>query len=151
FDFIFADSVKENLENVIFDCLYLKKEIVEQDEFDTKGIRNLLNAGHTVAHSIELLSGYTVMHGNAVAMGLYTEADISEKLGICDKDTSGRIKDTRKKAGLYFDIPYAPKDIANACLLDKKNKDSRIVFLLPEKNGKCREVKLSADELSRLL
>lgn len=151
FDFIFACSVKENLEKIIFDCLYLKKEIVEQDEFDTKGIRNFLNAGHTIAHSIELLSGYTVMHGNAVAMGLYTEADISEKLGICDKDTSGRIKDTIKKAGLYFDIPYAPKDIANACLLDKKNKDSRIVFLLPEKNGKCREVKLSADELSRLL
>lgn len=151
FEHIARNRVKENLESIISDCLILKKEIVEQDEFDTTGIRNLLNVGHTIAHAIELLSGYEMMHGNAVAMGVAIEAKLALKLGICDETTAKKIEDTVKKAGLFFDVTYSAGDIANACLLDKKNKDSRIVFLLPEKIGKCREIKLSADELKNLL
>ena len=151
FDYIAENRVKENLESIIFDCLILKKDIVEKDEFDTLGIRNLLNVGHTIAHAVELLSNYTIMHGNAVAMGLFTEAIISEKLGICDAATALTIKEAVKKAGLYFDLSFAASDIAKACLLDKKNKDSRIVFLLPERQGNCREIRLSADELQKLL
>lgn len=151
FDYISKGSVKQNIESVIFDCLVLKKEIVEQDEFDTNGIRNILNAGHTVAHAIELLSGFSIMHGNAVAMGTVIEAKISEKLGFCNKNTVKTIENAVKNSGLYFEIPFSKEDIANACILDKKNKDSRIVFLLPEKIGSCREVKLTADELINLL
>lgn len=151
FDLISKNAVRDNIEKIIFDCLTLKKDIVERDEFDTKGIRNLLNVGHTVGHAIELLSDFSIMHGNAVAMGTVVEAKISHRLGLCDSVTAEVIEKAVNESGLYFEIPFSKDDIANACLIDKKNKDSRIVFLLPEKIGSCREVKLTIDELTKLL
>ena len=151
FDYINSASVKENIENIITDCLTLKKEIVEKDEFDTLGIRNLLNVGHTIAHAIELLSEYSVPHGRAVAMGLVIESKIAVKYGICNKDTAERIENAVRRQGLYFDIKFDKSDIAAACLKDKKNKDSKITFLLPVELGSCREVKLTLTELNSLL
>ena len=151
FESIKNGNIKQNIEKIIFDCLTLKKEIVEQDEFDTKGKRNLLNVGHTIAHSLELLSNYTLPHGNAVATGTVIEARISERLGFCDCKTVKSIENAVKKLNLYFEPPYNRQDIAYSCLLDKKNRDNRIVFLLPESLGNCREIKISADELIKLL
>lgn len=151
FDYITSNSVKENLENIIIDCLTLKKEIVEKDEFDTLGIRNLLNVGHTIAHAIEQLSGYTIPHGNAVAMGLVIESRLAVKYGICQNDTALKIEDAVKRQGLYFDVDFDKKELATACLKDKKNKDSKILFLLPKNLGSCIEVKLTLEELINLL
>ena len=151
FEFIENDLVKDKIEQIITDCLLLKKEIVEEDEFDSKGIRNILNVGHTIGHSIELLSNYSIPHGTAVAKGLVMEARLSEKLGICPKDRADIIEKTVKKAGFDITVPYKKEEISKACLLDKKNKDSRIVFLLPEKSGKCREVALTLCELNKYL
>ena len=151
FDYINSGSVKENLDRVISDCLTLKKEIVEKDEFDTSGIRNILNVGHTVAHAIELLSEYSVPHGRAVAMGLVIEARIAAKYGICTEDTAKKIENAVRRQGLYSDNRFDKSEIAVACLKDKKNKDSKITFLLPSKIGSCMEVKLTLKELIDLL
>ncbi|MCQ2454597.1 MAG: 3-dehydroquinate synthase [Clostridia bacterium] len=150
-DFILNGTVKENLEEIISDCLFLKNDIVKQDEFDKDGIRNTLNAGHTAAHAIEILSHYTVPHGKAVSMGLVIESKIALKLGICDEKTAETIENSVKKCNNFFFVDYDKKDFANACLKDKKNKDSKIVFLLPERLGNCKEVKLDASSLIDLL
>ncbi len=150
-DVIESGKIKQNLSGIIKECLIIKKEIVEQDELDTLGIRNLLNAGHTVAHSTELLSGYTVPHGIAVANGLLSEAKIAEKLGICEKAVAERIKNVLISSRLYEEFNFSKAEIANTCLKDKKNRDSKILFLLPETIGTMKEVKLSSDELLKLL
>ena len=60
---------RECAEEVIERCVSIKRDLVELDERD-EGPRKLLNLGHTVGHAVELLSGYTVTHGSAVAIGM---------------------------------------------------------------------------------
>ena len=54
-------------------CVEIKRDIVEQDEFDL-GVRQYLNFGHTIGHSIEKNSGYEISHGRAVAIGMVLAA-----------------------------------------------------------------------------
>lgn len=84
-DYIEAGTIKSHLDGMIYDCISLKKDIVEQDEFDIKGMRNILNVGHTVAHAIEKLSGYTISHGKAVGTGMIIEAQLANYLGISEQ------------------------------------------------------------------
>ena len=53
-----------------------------KDELDT-GLRQLLNLGHTAGHAFEKLSGYTLSHGSAVAMGIAVMAESCKNAGIC--------------------------------------------------------------------
>ncbi len=151
FEFIENGTVFENLTEIIKHCLLLKKEIVEKDEFDEKGIRNILNAGHTIAHSLEVSSGFTIAHGKAVAFGCLTEAKIANKLNICDEKTVKIIENAVKKCGLYFETDFDKTELAKNCIKDKKNEDSKIIFLLPESIGNIKKVKLSADDIEKLL
>lgn len=151
FSLIEENTVKENIEKIIVSCLKIKKEIVEKDEYDTKGIRNVLNMGHTVGHALEILCEYKIPHGLAVGTGLCKEAEIAEKSGLTDNLTVNKIKAATKKYGLLIKIPYSPSDLICAMLSDKKNTDSKITFLLPENNGKIKEIKLSESELIDLL
>ncbi len=150
-DHIKKGTLFDNLSHIIKECITLKRDIVEKDEFDTLGIRNYLNVGHTIAHGIELLSNYSIPHGKAVGTGMVIEAQIAEKSGICRSDTVKEIFDAVSAFGLYFDLPFSKEDLSLSCLKDKKNKDSRIIFLLPEELGKCKEVSLSKEELLNLL
>lgn len=149
--FIEKDSVKENIEEIIIECLTLKRDIVEMDELDVKGIRNKLNVGHTVAHSIEKCSEYTIPHGFAVGTGIILEAKISKKLGICQQNLVERLEFAVNKYGLLLDLPYSKEILIENMKNDKKNNDARIVFELPKTFGQIEEVKLSVKELENLL
>lgn len=150
-DWIEEGTLKARLDDVICACVSLKRDVVEQDEFDTKGIRNLLNAGHTVAHAIEKLSGYTVSHGHAVGTGLAVEAEIARKLGMCGGDTPRRIRHAAECYGLMTELPWSGAEMADAMKSDKKNRDARIVFELPHALGKCEEIKLERDDAVGML
>ena len=145
------DIIKGNIKDIIYQCINLKREIVEKDEFDTLGIRNRLNAGHTIGHAIESLSDYQISHGRAVATGLYIESLIALRLGICDIEIPEKLKNIISHFGLFLDLPFSKEDIADICLKDKKNTNSRILFLLPEDFGKIKEVYLTKNELTGLL
>ena len=145
------ESVFENLENVITNCITLKKHIVEEDEFETIGIRKLLNVGHTIAHGIEKMSNYSIPHGFAVGTGLVWETGIAYQKGICNLNTFETIKETIQKAGLFVDCSYKLTDFVDAMKKDKKNTDNRISFMLPSEFGKCKEYRLTEIELIELL
>ena len=69
--------------DVIRRCIELKKKVVEADEFETTGYRAILNFGHTIGHAIEKLTNYEqYTHGEAIAVGMYVESIIGEKLGL---------------------------------------------------------------------
>lgn len=140
-----------DLEDLIAACIGLKADIVEQDEADFLGVREVLNAGHTVGHAIEKLSGYTVPHGKAVAMGLVTEARMAVDLGIADVAVYERIFSAVKSCGLFEKLPYPASEFAQAMQSDKKNRDKGIAFLLPQEIGKYVRQELTVQQVTELL
>ena len=150
------NSILEHLgqgdwEEQIAACMQLKADIVEKDEFDQTGVREILNAGHTVGHAIEKLSGYTVPHGKAVALGLVAEARMAVKLGLAEAAVYDGILTAVKSCGLYEKVPYLPEKLAEAMQYDKKNRDEKISFILPKKIGECVCQTLTIQQATELL
>ena len=74
---------------------------IERDEREEKGIRTLLNFGHTIGHAIEAASGYKrYTHGEAIALGILVAAEISMGLRMIDAFSVRRIERLIAKAGL---------------------------------------------------
>lgn len=76
--------------------LYVKRSIVEADEFETD-LRRSMNYGHSIGHAIEALSNYAIPHGQAVALGIFVENMISVNRKLLDRDTADRIFKTGRK------------------------------------------------------
>lgn len=130
------ESLFEDLEQVIFKCCNIKREIVENDELD-KGERMLLNFGHTIGHGIEKHYNFeTFTHGEAVAMGMYHITKMSEKSGHTEKGSAERIKSILLQYDLPFDIDLDTLDsIRKSILNDKKRKGNSINFVLIKEIG----------------
>ena len=142
---------QDDLEEQIAACMELKAGIVAQDEFDQNGVREILNAGHTVGHAIEKLSGYAVPHGKAVALGLAAEARMAVELGIAEMPVYERIFSTVNRCGLYEKLPYSPAELTQAMGSDKKNRGKGITFILPVEIGRCVRRELTAQQVEELL
>lgn len=137
---------KIDLEKCIEECVRYKSEIVEKDEKDN-GIRALLNLGHTLAHSVENLSGYTVSHGVAVGFGLLRIADACYKKGIlpkCDHEEITRILD---KFSLDYRAPFSTEELVKEAFRDKKSFADSINLIIIEGIGKCRIQTFKLNEL----
>lgn len=108
--------------------LQVKRDLVEQDEKERKGPRQLLNLGHTVAHAIELISNYQIQHGQAVAIGLVVEAHIAVILGIAMVDLPNQIVDILQRYNLPVKLPseYDLVKLVKAMYSDKKNQNQAI-------------------------
>lgn len=81
------DPQKMPLREVVRDSLLIKKRYIEEDEFD-RGVRNLLNYGHTFAHAFESASGYAIPHGIAVTLGVACATVFSENLKFISSEES---------------------------------------------------------------
>ena len=70
----------------------IKRDVVIADEKETKGIRSILNFGHTIGHAIEAAGKYNqYQHGEAVALGIIAETELSKRLGLLSKKDSEKI------------------------------------------------------------
>lgn len=118
------------LQKVIFRSCHIKNKIVEQDEKE-KGMRHLLNFGHTVAHALEHLTDYSLSHGQAVAIGLVVESYLCVKLGLLDQSSLDRIKNVLIRYGLDLKLPHslAVSAIYDAMTLDKKSRRGQAYFV----------------------
>lgn len=105
----------------------LKAGVVSGDEHES-GVRAILNAGHTVAHSIELATDYAVPHGEAVAIGLVAETKLAETMGICERGTADRIASLLTALHLPVTIPSAVHlDVMRRAMTgDKKNRAGQV-------------------------
>ena len=115
----------------------LKGSIVERDEREG-GIRRILNFGHTLGHAIEALSGYHLLHGEAVAIGMALEAELAERAGVAERGTASTLRDVIRSAGLPTE---RPREIAAARVLeaargDKKVRGGMIELALPLELGR---------------
>ncbi len=124
------------LNHVIEKSVRLKVGVVAADERE-KGARKALNFGHTVGHAIELLSGFTMRHGEAVGVGMLIEAAAAERAGITSPGTAARIRTALVAAGLPTSRPRGPSAAAvlDSMLGDKKSRSGSIEYAVPYRIG----------------
>lgn len=130
------EQLFQSIDNVIYKCLNIKKELVERDEKDA-GDRMLLNFGHTFGHAIENYFNYEYSHGEAVSLGMYYITEKSESLGLTEKGTSDKIKDILINFNIQYKLPSSLNmdAIKNTIYLDKKNISGSIKLILLKKIG----------------
>ncbi|MBM3638461.1 MAG: 3-dehydroquinate synthase [Actinobacteria bacterium] len=130
------DLSTQSLEERIAACVRIKAEVVAGDERES-GRRALLNYGHTLAHAIEVNSGWTIAHGEAVAIGLVFAAHLAHVLGRIDDrrvaDHYAVVKDT------YGLSTALPKDLDDDALIESMKRDkkalSSLTFVLDSRDG----------------
>ena len=137
FEELQSTPASQQLEHVIQTCVEMKRDLVAQDEFD-RGLRQLLNLGHSFGHAVEACSGYTVLHGEAVAIGMAMITRAAVKMGICPAETLTAVLDILQRYGLPVETDYTLEQLANAMLLDKKRSGDVMHLVVPEAIGRCR-------------
>lgn len=127
---------------VVLRCSRIKAEVVSVDEKETKGIRTILNFGHTVGHAIEAAGKFEeYQHGEAVALGMRVAVDISVKLKLLDPKEATRINGLLDNVGLPRKIKgVSLADIMNHMEHDKKFEAGKNRFVLAERIGKVKVV-----------
>lgn len=128
-----------------------KYSVIEKDPYE-KGLRKILNAGHTVGHALEsyfLSTGNKILHGEAVAAGLIAEAYIASKKKMLDESSLKEVTDYILRIFGKLTIPEnALQEIAANCLQDKKNKGNSVLSALPEGIGNARwDIEISSAEI----
>lgn len=128
-------ELKDFLEDLIFECINIKKEIVEADEFE-QNERKLLNFGHTLGHAIEKFynfSGYT--HGQAVAVGMACAARAGKKLGITKASAYEELISVLEKYQLPTEVPCDIEALIEIAKSDKKSAGDFFDVVLIESIG----------------
>lgn len=128
------------VEEIIYRCCKMKKEIVEKDEKED-GDRALLNLGHTFGHAIEMLSNYSIPHGFAVSIGIVKASKFSSVKGWMKTSDLEIITSHLIKAGLPVETIYSIEDMVPYMRKDKKNKSGKITLILPKSIGSAVVVK----------
>ncbi|MCF0150202.1 MAG: 3-dehydroquinate synthase [Firmicutes bacterium] len=146
FDSVSRIPIKEQYEEVIETCVTMKRQVVEADEFD-RGERMKLNLGHTIGHAAEGLSGFQILHGQAVAMGMAAVMRIAVAQGVCDPGALQELLQVLQKYGLPAEIPYTADQMLQLMLTDKKMAAGSLNVILPEAIGSCRIGSVAAEDL----
>jgi 3-dehydroquinate synthase len=113
--------------------------IVENDPYE-HGPRRVLNLGHTLGHAIEAVAGYgTVLHGEAVALGILCAIRLSVRRGAATHDFLANTRAMFKACGLPVEMPEMKRDALVAAMgLDKKRRAGSLTFVLPVAPGDVR-------------
>jgi 3-dehydroquinate synthase len=121
----------ELLSRIIVRSVEIKAETVARDELES-GPRKVLNFGHTIAHAIEALAGYQLLHGDAVAIGMVVESRIGERLGITQAGATERIRSLLAALGLPTAVPpnTSAQAICEKVRIDKKARAGRAEMTL---------------------
>ena len=130
------------LTQIVAKCCRLKADIVERDEREETGLRAVLNYGHTFAHAFEAVLTYgTLLHGEAVSLGMMCAARLALKLGRIDAVFVNRQTALLQALGLPLKTPAVePAAILRAMQQDKKVEHGRLRFVLPTKLGQVELV-----------
>jgi len=129
--------------HVITRSCQIKASVVTEDERESDR-RRILNYGHTVGHALESLGKYrTLLHGEAVAIGMVQEADLARHVGLCPNEVVTRLRALVHEAGLPDALPpltFSP--LWGAMQHDKKVAQGRLYCVLPERVGRVAIVPL---------
>ncbi|BAO66189.1 3-dehydroquinate synthase [Candidatus Karelsulcia muelleri] len=127
--------------NIIYQSIKIKNSIIDKDPIE-KGLRKILNFGHTIGHAIESYFIFNlkkkISHGHSIAIGMICESWISYKMNMIKKKEFKEIYNVLSK--IYSKIEIYNKDIEKIIYFikhDKKNENKKIKFSLIKKLGYC--------------
>ena len=127
------------LREMVYRSCVIKKKVVEKDPTE-QGERALLNFGHTLGHGIEKASGFSLLHGECVALGCIAAANISHMHGLIEEDEYLEIRDMFVAFRLPIalrEISFTAKEIVENTRSDKKNASGVTRFILLDRLGKA--------------
>ncbi len=134
----------------ILRSLEIKKSIIEQDEFD-RGIRNVMNLGHSFGHAIESATDYAVPHGIAVTIGTDMANFVAARLGFAREEHFRRMHPSLAKNYRGFDGAAIPLErFLSAIGKDKKNTEAKLTLILPDASGKVGRIECENDARFRV-
>lgn len=140
------------LGSIVRACVSLKAKIVAKDERDTLGPRAVLNFGHTVGHALESALWPSLLHGEAVAIGMVVEAELALGLGWMSKADVQRLEALLLSFGLKTRKKAALKVVLRALGGDKKFTSGKMRFALAGPLGRCRLTeKVTLGQLKKVL
>lgn len=139
FDLLDACGGKSGLmpviDEVIYRCCDIKREVVEKDEKD-KGERMLLNFGHTYGHALEKYYNFEKLsHGMAVSVGMYEICRLAEEKGLTEKGTAETVARVCSAYGLPHKDDAPCREVVGGVANDKKNLGDKLVTVLLRKIG----------------
>jgi 3-dehydroquinate synthase len=129
-----------SFERVVAACAKIKAEVVSKDEFERKGLREILNYGHTFGHAVETMTNYRVYsHGEAVAIGMNIAARLAVRLKMLKAADAARIECLLFNAWLPTRIEkkLSADKILKAMTRDKKTLNGKLRLVLPVRIGKA--------------
>ncbi|MCP4653509.1 MAG: 3-dehydroquinate synthase [Candidatus Omnitrophica bacterium] len=148
FNFLQKNSQKINrlepsiILKLISTCAAIKAAIVKEDETETKGIRTILNFGHTLAHALETTSKYNKLsHGEAVSIGMSYSAKLSLALGKCKREEANNVESVLKLFSLPTTISGSYITLSDALRYDKKFINGKVRMVLMREVGEVEVVK----------
>ena len=133
-------------EELVARCVAQKRDLVDQDEFDT-GARQMLILGHTLGHGVEACSGYTVSHGRAVAIGMTLVTRAAVAFGRCPAEVLPRLRRLLERYGLPDATAYSAQALYEKTLSDKKRSGDTISLVVPIAWGASQLVRIPVSEL----
>lgn len=129
------------LEEMVTKCVAMKCYVVERDQKETKGLRMILNFGHTVGHALEKLSKFTMTHGEAVAVGILVESYLSKEMGLLKEEDIEKIQEIFScyQIPCTMKLSFSFKEFYEVMTRDKKAKSKTPRFVLLEGIGKVHQ------------
>ncbi|MCS6871398.1 MAG: 3-dehydroquinate synthase [Anaerolineae bacterium] len=115
--------------DVLRRAIQIKVDYVQRDPYE-QNIRAELNLGHTFAHAVEKVSGYTWRHGEAVGFGLVAAARLSYAVGLCEAALPERVESLVSAVGLPTRCSFEPSAVRAAMRTDKKRQGETMRFVL---------------------
>ena len=146
FDRLAQTSIRQQLEEVIPTCVAMKRDFVQDDEYD-RGLRTLLNLGHTIGHAVEACSGFTILHGEGVAIGMAAITRAAVQFHICPQETLPRLLEILRRYGLPTVADFPLREILLAAQSDKKRTDNAVRLVVPESIGRCHVESVPAEKM----
>ena len=145
------DSVESNWNAIIKRSIGVKVKVIQEDPFET-GVRQSLNLGHTVGHGVEKASGYQLLHGEAVSIGMVIEAQMAEYLGLAETGLADEISNVLQEVGLPVQIPAGidHQQVVHFMQYDKKKSQGKVKYALPINIGDVK-VGIEVDDIERFL
>ena len=121
----------EALTELVVRSVEIKAQVVSSDEREA-GPRKILNFGHTIGHAVESASGYRLLHGEAVAIGMVAEARIGEQVGVTAPGTAEQLRMVLSSIALPTAVPeeISAEAVLAAARTDKKAREGQAEYVL---------------------
>lgn len=149
-DYLMSAGPEFDREKVITKCVAFKRNVVQEDEFDT-GARQKLNLGHTIGHGIEAMSDFKISHGQAVAVGMAIVTKAAAHFGLCQIQTYDILIALLKLFSLPVSTEYNDDEIYGYALSDKKRAGGFVNLIIPRSIGICDIISTPISELKSFI